>query len=107
MAEKKEMHIENLKVINELLSSGKLNTLLADFNELEKKVKSSKGGLEQKLASLIESEKNVPETQEKVEVQPVQEVNEVVETIEVVEVKEETKEIHDEQVEEKAETEPI
>ena len=45
MAEKKEMRIENIKVINELLSSGKLNGLGAEFTDLEKKVKSLKSSL--------------------------------------------------------------
>ena len=104
MAEKKEMRIENIKIINELLSSGKLNGLGADFTELEKKVKSLKSSLEQKLASLIEAEKVVPEPVEEV-AEKAQEV--VAEPIETVEVKEEKKEEIPEVKEEKAEEKPV
>ena len=114
MAEKKEMHIENIKVINELLSSGKLNGLGADFIELEKSVKSLKSSLEQKLASLIQAEKVAPKTQEEAVIEVKEEVLQPAKTVEVVEKTEEkvepekeTTEVVSEKVEEKPKEEKV
>ena len=57
MAEKKEMHIENIKVINELLGNGKLTELSSALSDLEKNAKTLKSSLEEKLAKIIESNK--------------------------------------------------
>ncbi len=84
--EKKEIHFENIKVISELISSGKLNELGANISSFEKTVKGLKNSLENKLSEIIEVskqaetvveekveqavEKQLPEKDEVVEVQP-------------------------------------
>ena len=108
MAEKKEMRIENIKVINELLSSGKLNGLGAEFTDLEKKVKSLKSSLEQKLASFIEAGKEASKPQEEATIEVQEEVLQPIETVEVVErdIEVETEKEQVEVVSEKVEEKP-
>ena len=73
MAEKKEMHIENLKKINELITSGKLRDISAVFTALEKEVKGIKSKIDQKLASFaMPKEEVVEEKSQEAPVVPVE-----------------------------------
>lgn len=50
MAEKKEMHLTNIKLVSELFSSGKITELENGFSSVEQKVKTLKAVLEEKFA---------------------------------------------------------
>ena len=100
MAEKKEMRIENLKRINELITSGKIRDLSALFSSLEKEVKGYKTALEQKIASFSQVVEEVKETQEAVEISV--KAEEKVET-----VPETAKEVPEIKVEPETKVEPV
>ncbi len=57
MAEKKEMHIENLKLANDLLSKGSIEGLIADAHKFESGVKGLKSTLEEKLKAFVDARK--------------------------------------------------
>ena len=57
MAEKKEMHIENLKKANELITAGVFGSAQTGLSELEKSVASIKSQLEKKLSVMAEERK--------------------------------------------------
>ncbi|MBO7344556.1 MAG: hypothetical protein J6U92_01285, partial [Clostridia bacterium] len=65
MAEKKEMHIDNIKKISSLIKDGSFDALIKSAGELEKEVKGKKAILEEKLKTL-EIQRKEKETQEKV-----------------------------------------
>ena len=76
MAEKKGMHIENLKQTSELIKGGKIEELIKSANEFQKDVKALKTALEEKLKALevarkAREEKEKAEKAEKVVVEPV------------------------------------
>ncbi|MBQ9485236.1 MAG: translation initiation factor IF-2 [Clostridia bacterium] len=54
MAEKKEMHVDNIKIIADILKENKLDALKNDFADFEKKVKEFKVVLDRKLAEIAE-----------------------------------------------------
>ncbi len=99
--EKKEMHLENIKVISELLSSGKLNDFSSQVTSFEKTVKGLKGALEQKLTEIVEAERQKSVEVEVKEVQPQVETSPVSQVVEEVKPKKSTK--NQEVVEQKAE----
>ncbi len=104
MAEKTQMHTENIKLANDILTGGKLSLVATVSQKAESELRAFKSGLEQKLAKLIEERKakellEATKVEEKVEEPTVEVVNEKVEepTIEVKpeekpEIKEEIKE---------------
>lgn len=111
MAEKKEMHIENLKKANELLNGGVFAAAEKEISALEKSVASIKSELERKLSAftdarkLAEAYKNVeeenadaiqeePETEFEEPVEPVSEP-ETIEKVAPAEVSEEAAKVED------------
>ncbi len=69
MAEKKEMHIDNIKKISSLIKDGSFDALIKLAGELEKEVKGKKVILEEKLKAL-ETERKEKDAQEKVVEKP-------------------------------------
>ena len=80
MAEKKEMHIDNIKKISEMIKDGKLDALVSTSGKIESEVKSVKNALEEKFKALVAIKK---EKEEQTAKEPVKE--------EKVSVKEEVK----------------
>ena len=57
MAEKTQMHTENIKLANDILTGGKLSAIASVSQKAESELRAFKSGLEQKLAKLIEERK--------------------------------------------------
>ena len=71
MAEKKEMHIDNIKKISEMIKDGKLESLALASGKIENKVKSVKNALEEKIKALVAIRKEKEEQKEAVAVEEV------------------------------------
>ena len=95
MAEKKEMRVENLKKINELLTGGKLRELISEIGNYSKELKAQKSLLEGKIAEFIAKEEIIEQKVE--EKAPVKE--------ELVKVESVSSEVAEEQVVESTKTE--
>ena len=61
MAEKKEMHIDNIKKISEMIKDGKLDALVSTSGKIESEVKSVKNALEEKFKALVAIRKDKEE----------------------------------------------
>ena len=70
MAEKKEMHIDNIKKISEMIKDGKLDALVSTSGKIESEVKSVKNALEEKFKALVAIRK---EKEEQTAKEPVKE----------------------------------
>ena len=109
MAEKKEMHIENIKKISSLIKDGNFDALIKFAGELEKEVKGKKVILEEKLKAL-EIQRKEKDAQQKVveNTAPVLEEKTETESVKVLEKptkkEEKVKELAPEQ---KAEEKPV
>ena len=105
MAEKTQMHTENIKLANDILTGGKLSAISNASQKAESELKSFKAGLEQKLLKLIE-ERKARELAEATKIE--EKVEEPAIKTPIVEVKEEKKEepISPEKSEEKVEETP-
>ncbi len=57
MAEKTQMHTENIKLANDILTGGKLGAIVTVSQKAESELRAFKVGLEQKLSKLIEERK--------------------------------------------------
>ncbi len=66
MAEKKEMHVENIKKVSEIIKDGKIEALIKSAGSLESKVKVAKTSLEEKLKALTALRKEKEEKAEQV-----------------------------------------
>ncbi len=90
MAEKKEIRIDNIKKLNELLSGGKFLNTLSDFSNFENQLKGLKNTLRKKITDYENEEKAIKEKEQlKVEEEK---VSSPVEQTVVEEVKAEVKE---------------
>ena len=85
MAEKKEIRKENIKKINEILSSGLIGTLSGDLSSLENKIKGLKSTLKNKIADFEKLEAQEKENKaveaEKVQAPVVEKVEKVEEVV--------------------------
>ena len=77
MAEKKEMRLENIKAINELLSTGKISELSTTLSDLERRVKSIKTSFDKKLTEIVEKASVVETKVEEIKIEEVKPVEEV------------------------------
>ncbi len=103
MAEKKEMHIENIKKISSLIKDGNFDGLIKLAGELEKEVKGKKVLLEEKLKALEIQRKEREALDKEVVAEPVAPVIEEVKPVEVEQVKEKVEKTEKPVVEQKVE----
>ena len=105
MAEKKEMRIDNIKKLSEILKDGKIDEFIKSTNAFEIEIKGIKSALEEKLKVLVAEKKAKEELEVKnLEPEKQEEKPEVKEEIKIVEPKKESEEVK-ETVE--AEKEPV